>query len=239
MSRMKAMRQVVVLFLVSILLLTQWGSVNAQSTTIQFFPETGHNVKGDFLNFYRSVADPLLLFGYPISEQITSKDGKTVQYFQRARFELHTELPENQRVQLSPLGRLTYQPAGQLDINNSSGCELFVTGYRCMFCLPGFLSREWRRCTIWQSDFPFEFHDNLIVQYFEKSRFEWRADRPEGQRVVITDLGRLYFDQLGEDQALLRPVPPWMQRSTRCYPSNYRPLWRNQSRLPATSKLYT
>ena len=26
---------------------------------------------------------------------------------------------------------------------------------------------------------PFEFHENLIVQYFEKARFEWRADRPE------------------------------------------------------------
>jgi hypothetical protein len=46
------------------------------------------------------------------------------------------------------------------------------------------------------------------VQYFERARFEWRADRPEDQRVVITDLGRLYFDQMGEDPALLKPVEP-------------------------------
>ncbi len=138
MSCMKTTRKIVALFLVSILLLTQWGLVNAQSTTIQFFPETGHNVKGDFLDFYRSVADPRLVFGYPISEQITSKDGKTVQYFQRARFELHTELAENQRVQPTPIGRLTYQPAGQLDINNSSGCERFVTGYGVCFAFLDF-----------------------------------------------------------------------------------------------------
>jgi hypothetical protein len=53
-----------------------------------------------------------------------------------------------------------------------------------------------------------EFHENLIVQYFERARFEWRADRPEGQRVVLSDLGRIYFDQLGEDPALLKPISP-------------------------------
>ena len=46
----------------------------------------------------------------------------------------------------------------------------------------------------------------MIVQYFENARFEWRADRPEGQRVILTNLGRLYFDRLGEDQAQLRPI---------------------------------
>jgi hypothetical protein len=55
---------------------------------------------------------------------------------------------------------------------------------------------------------PFEFHDKIIVQYFERVRFEWRADRPEAQRVVISDLGRIYFDQLGEDPAQLKPIAP-------------------------------
>jgi hypothetical protein len=55
---------------------------------------------------------------------------------------------------------------------------------------------------------PFEFREKLIVQYFERARFEWRADRPEGQRVALTDLGRIYFDQLGEDQVLLTPIRP-------------------------------
>jgi hypothetical protein len=41
-----------------------------------------------------------------------------------------------------------------------------------------------------------------------RARFEWRADRPEGERVVLTDLGRLYFDRQQEDPARLRPVRP-------------------------------
>jgi len=190
------------------ILLTQRGTASAQSVDIQFFPETGHNVRGDYLRFYQSVRDPQLVFGYPITEQITSKDGKTVQYFQRARFELRADLPENQRVQLTSLGQAMYNPIRQLEINNSSGCELFITGYRVCFAFLDFYRANGGTGQFGNPISPFEFHDNLIVQYFEKSRFEWRADRPEGQRVVLTDLGRLYFDQLGEDQALLRPVGP-------------------------------
>src|SRR5512142_2607229 len=126
MSLMKAIWRVAAAFLALTLLLTQWGPASAQSADVQFFPETGHNVKGDFLRFYKSVRDPKLLFGYPITEQMTSKDGKPVQYFQRARFELRVDLPESQRIQLTPVGRLTYKPGSQLSINNSAGCELFA-----------------------------------------------------------------------------------------------------------------
>src|SRR5512147_2943755 len=98
---MRAIWRLAASFLVLAVLLTQWGTVYAQSADVQFFPETGHIVKGDFLRFYKSVPDPKLLFGYPITEQMTSKDGKAVQYFQRARFELHPDLPESQRIQLS------------------------------------------------------------------------------------------------------------------------------------------
>jgi hypothetical protein len=45
------------------------------------------------------------------------------------------------------------------------------------------------------------------VQYFELARFEWRTDGFDG-RVVLTELGRIYFDQMGEDPAQLRPVEP-------------------------------
>src|SRR5512138_2955480 len=193
---MKAIWRLAASFLVPIILLTQWGTVNAQSTDVQFFPETGHIVKGDFLRFYKSVRDPKLLFGYPITEQITSKDGKTVQYFQRARFELTTSPA---KVQLTSLGRSLYKSGSQqLNINNSSGCETFPTGFGVCFAFLDFYKLNGGAAQFGDPISPFEFRENLIVQYFEKARFEWRADRPEGQRVVITDSGRLYFDQLGE-----------------------------------------
>jgi hypothetical protein len=74
----------------------------------RFFAETGHNVCGEFLNYWRSngleidgrpgktEAESLALFGLPLSdEQTETFDGKeyTVQWFERARFEFH---PENQ-----------------------------------------------------------------------------------------------------------------------------------------------
>jgi hypothetical protein len=140
-----------------------------------------------------------LYYGYPITEQIVSKDGKAVQYFQRARF----ELTSNQSIQLTPLGSLTYKPSGPWTINNPNACEAYPTGYSV--CL-GFL--EFYKSNGGAKQFgnpisPFDSSDNLIVQYFENTRFEWRGDR---QSVVISDLGRIYFDQLKEDPARLKPI---------------------------------
>jgi hypothetical protein len=205
---MKVTRQLAALFTFLAMLLSKPGTAVAQATTVEFFPETGHYIRGDFLQFYKSLPDPRLVFGYPITEQITSKDGKTVQYFQRARFELRRDLPERQRVQLSPLGQAMYEQADQLNLGNRSGCELFSTGFSVCLAFLDFFKANGGTPQFGNPISPFEFHENLIVQYFEKARLEWRADRPEGQRVVLTDLGRLYFDKLGEDPALLKPVSP-------------------------------
>jgi len=75
---MKVNRRFVIVLLVLTLLLTTQGTAQAQSTDVQFFPDTGHNVKGVFLQFYNSAKDPKLVYGYPITEQMTSRDGKTV-----------------------------------------------------------------------------------------------------------------------------------------------------------------
>jgi len=208
MNLMNVIRRLAPLFLILTVLLTPWGTASAQSADLQFFPETGHNVKGEFLRFYNSAGDSRLVFGYPITEQITSKDGKTVQYFQRARFELRAALPGGQQIQLTPLGQATYKPEQQLTMSNSAGCDLFPGGYSVCFAFLDFYKANGGAAQFGNPISPFEFHENLIVQYFEKARFEWRADRPEGQRVVLTDLGRLYFDQLGEDPAHLKPVSP-------------------------------
>lgn len=205
---MKATRQLAALFLFLAMLLSEPRSAVAQAETVQFFPETGHHVRGDFLRFYKSVPDPRLVFGYPITEQITSRDGKTVQYFQRARFELRSDLLENRRVQLTSVGQALYRRADQLRLDNTAGCDLFPTGYSVCLAFLDFYNAHGSVAQFGNPISPFEFHENLIVQYFEKARFEWRADRPEGQRVVLTDLGRYYFDQLGEDPALLKPMSP-------------------------------
>jgi hypothetical protein len=207
---MTATQRFGILLVALTLLLHPPAEVHAQeSEKGQYFPETGHTVKGDFLRFYQNTADSSLLYGYPITEQFTSRDGKTVQYFERARFELNASLAGNASVQLSPIGQLVYESGSpKLDINNPAACRSFQTGYQVCFAFLDFYQAHGSDAQFGDPISAFEFHENLIVQYFENARFEWRADRPEGQRVVLSDLGRLYFNQLGEDQKQLRPLRP-------------------------------
>jgi len=196
-------RRVFVFVIILAILLTTWGVVQAQSTDVRFFPETGHNVSGAFLQFYKSAQDPLLVYGYPISEPMTSRDGRVVQYFQRARF----ELTASQTIQLTALGALAYKPTSPLTVDNPNACEMYNNIPVCYAFLE-FYKANGGAAQFGDPISPFESSDGLIVQYFQGARFEWRADRPEGQRVVISDLGRIYFDSLKEDPAQLKSIDP-------------------------------
>ncbi|HWQ13087.1 MAG TPA: DUF4352 domain-containing protein [Roseiflexaceae bacterium] len=86
----------------------------------RFFPETGQSVCGDILAAWRasgleldgragkSEAESLALFGLPLSGLVTETlgDGRQyqVQWFERARFELHPENPPPYHVLLGLLG---------------------------------------------------------------------------------------------------------------------------------------
>jgi hypothetical protein len=91
------------------------GAPNQHASTdnARFFPETNHYVGGKFRAYWESHGG-LAQQGYPISDEFSERsplDGKvyTVQYFQRAVFELH---PENAgtpyEVLLSQLGTFRY-----------------------------------------------------------------------------------------------------------------------------------
>lgn len=181
----------------------------AQTTDSKYFSETGHNVKGEFLKFYNANPNATLLYGYPITEEFTSKDGSTVQYFQRARFEYRADLPEGQRTVLTPLGKVTYVSTGSLNVSSAFACRTYTeTGYPVCFAFLEFFDKYGGVAQFGYPISAFEYHENKIVQYFEKARIEWQPWKPEGQRVVVSDLGRIYFDKLSEDPALLPPVKP-------------------------------
>lgn len=183
-------------------------TAQAQISDYQYFDETGHAVRGEFLLHYRAVPDPLLLYGYPITDEITSQDGLTVQYFQRARFEHHPEFPAGQRVTLTPLGRKTYQAGNAISVQNA-GCRTYPPGiFSICFAFLEFFDKHGG---LQQFGYPisaFELQNNIIVQYFDNARMEWQPGKAEGQRVVLTDLGRIYFSVAGEDPSLLNSTPP-------------------------------
>ncbi len=70
-------------------------SVNSAPENSNYYPETGHTLRGAFKNYWEKNGG-LFIFGYPISEEfqeLNPSSGKvyTVQYFERNRFEFHPE----------------------------------------------------------------------------------------------------------------------------------------------------
>jgi uncharacterized lipoprotein YbaY len=95
-----------------------WSHNNADAENCRFFRETGHQVCGEFLQAYRmsgldlgqpgvTFEESLALFGLPLSAPITEVlEGRDyqVQWFERARFELHSELRSVNRILFGRLG---------------------------------------------------------------------------------------------------------------------------------------
>jgi hypothetical protein len=77
----------------------------------RFFPETGHNIAGDFKAYWEQHGG-LAQFGYPLTDPVTEtlEDGRqyTVQWFERARFEVHPELGPTNNILLGQFGRQVY-----------------------------------------------------------------------------------------------------------------------------------
>jgi len=186
--------------------------VNAQEgEPWQYFPETGHNVSGDFWKFYQETPGAAFLFGSPITEQFTdTRSGRLVQYFQRTRFELYPENPADERVLRSPLGELVFQrtpPKGTVDSSNPLGCRFYPeTGFSLCYAFLEFFDRNGGEAMFGKPISAFVFHNDRIVQYFQGARFDWYPEYPEGQKVVLAQLGRIYFDLVPEDAGRLLPV---------------------------------
>jgi hypothetical protein len=81
-----------------------WRAIPANDAPAgaRYYPETGHAIAGDFFASF-DARGGLDSFGYPISEAYRD-GGLLVQYFQRARFELHPGNPTEYRVLLGLLG---------------------------------------------------------------------------------------------------------------------------------------
>jgi hypothetical protein len=176
----------------------------SQSQDREIFP-TGHAVEGAFLEYYRSVENPELVYGYPITEAFTDADGLFIQYFQRARFELGPD-----GVRQSPLGTLLYRSGRPESVfNNRPGtCLDFDNGFRVCADFKSFYEQHGGLAQFGKAISPVEADGMRQVQYFEYARLEWHPESAEpGLQIRIGDLGQFYFDFLEEDPLRLRPEP--------------------------------
>ncbi|HSF82528.1 MAG TPA: hypothetical protein VLA49_14935 [Anaerolineales bacterium] len=185
-------------------------SPSQQASDQRYFPATGHWVVDEFLALYDSVPDPATIFGNPITEAYQdSLGGRYLQYFERARFELFPDNPAEFRVKISLLGELMYTAEPELKPSaNLPACRVFVeTSKQICYAFLDYFEANGGAAQFGYPISNFELREGLIVQYFQRARFEWHPELPPGKRVTLTDLGIRYFYFNHEDLTLLRPVP--------------------------------
>lgn len=183
-------------------------TVGAQSSS-RTFPETGETVTGRFLDYWNTHGG-LLQQGYPISGEMQEKsdtDGKTytVQYFERALFELHPENASPNDVLLSLLGSFLYKqkyPSGASNqqSNITGGSVLFTqTGHR----VGGRFLQYWQQHGgLAQLGYPIsdEFTEKsaldsktYLVQYFERAVMEYHPENSAPYDVLLSQLGTFMY----------------------------------------------
>jgi hypothetical protein len=173
-----------------------------------YLPATGHNIGLAIKRFYETHGG-LAIFGLPLTELI-EQDGMPVQYFERARFELHPELPAPYYVSLTLVGSLlTRDSAGAAftprpaEAGPSARTFFPATGHT----LGGVFNEFWlHNGQLSAFGYPIseEFGEiNAIdgrlylVQYFERARFEYHPEHAGTPYQVL-------LGQLGDEYARAR-----------------------------------
>jgi hypothetical protein len=193
----------------------------ADQPNVRYFPETGHVVGHGFLSYWNQFGG-LEFFGYPLTgEFVDPETGLVTQWFERARFEWHPGVwPERHDVLAGRLGAelhpsrqpdyptgpypFSYEPASgnpncrffpmpvrsdppsEVGYNVCHGFRSYWEQYGGLASFGYPLSREYR-----------DPESGLVVQWFERARFEWHPGVwPERHDVL---LGRLGAEALGMD----------------------------------------
>jgi peptidoglycan/xylan/chitin deacetylase (PgdA/CDA1 family) len=179
-----------------------------------FFPVTGQHVEEPFLGVWRAQGG-LPIFGYPLTERV-ERDGMLVQYFERARFELHPEYAGTEYETL-----LTLLGSAAVAGRTEAAFQRFpvdtprpAEANRTFFPETGhYLSYGFK--AYWERYgglrvFGYPLSEELseggrTVQYFERARFEWHPEH-RGTRYEVL-LGRLGADAAQRDGVSTAPVP--------------------------------
>ncbi len=166
------------------------------TTDRTYFDATGHTLSYGFKQFWESHGG-LAVFGYPISEEFSEKNPDTgvtytVQYFERYRFEYHPEFAGTP-AEVS-LGRLGVQAATQTypTATRAPGSSALYFS-STQHTLSGSFRSYWEShgglaIFGYPTSEPFE-QGGVLVQYFERARFELHPELPVESQVLLSRLG--------------------------------------------------
>lgn len=189
------------------------GAVQAQGSS-RTFTETGKTVSGRFLKYWNEHGG-LAQQGYPISGEFQERsdtDGKTytVQYFERAVFEYHSELDPPNDVLLSLLGNMLYKqkypgaggaphqnnnrPPGALGFPGTN--KWIAGGFRVYWENHGGLAQQGYPISNEFLEVSANNGKEYMVQYFERAVFEYHPEfRGTDNEVLLSLLGTFRFKQ--------------------------------------------
>jgi hypothetical protein len=188
------------------------SAANTDQADCMAFQETGKSVCGKFLAYWKAHG-AVAQQGFPISgefREVSDIDGKpyTVQYFERAVFELHPEKQAPYDVLLSLLGSMAYKqryPNGAQELPPDMRAEAGITFPETGKTVRGVFLTYWQKNGgLAQQGFPLT---NLImeksaldgkeyvVQYFERAVFELHPQEVAPYNVLLSQLGTLRFKQ--------------------------------------------
>ncbi len=160
--------------------LSQTYAAPPQQSASRTFTETGKTVSSGFLTFFDQHGG-LAILGYPITNEIL-ENGKTVQYFQRARLEWHPENASAYRVQLGLVGQEIHGQATPAVTPLRESATLKVryfteTGHNVTNI---FLDYWTRNGGLDSFGFPLGeafTRDGTTYQWFQRARFEYRNNK--------------------------------------------------------------
>jgi hypothetical protein len=151
-----------------------------------YFQETKHNVGPTFLAFWNANGG-VAQFGYPITE-LFDENGASVQYFERARFELR-----NGGVELGRLGvELTQgQFFRPIPFFPSTDTNAFfgATGHSVGGPFLDFWRAHGQEALLGYPLSESYKDDGSEYQWFERGRLEWHPYLPESRRIVLGNVG--------------------------------------------------
>ncbi len=209
---------------VAMLLALSWSTLpsvsgGAAQEASRLFPETGKSVKGKFLAYWNNHGE-LAQQGYPISgeiQEVSDTDGKTytVQYFERAVFEMHPEFQPPNDVLLSLLGAFHYKqkyPNGAPNQKPSADNPYkFDKPGETGKTIGGKFRAYWEKFgALPQQGYPIseEFEEKselngqtYTVQYFQRALFEYHPENAGTQYEVL-------LAQLGAFRHKIKTSPP-------------------------------
>jgi len=155
-----------------------------------YFEETGFWVTSEFLDYFDANGG-LEIFGYPISSQYNER-GILVQYFQKARIELHALNPEPYRVQMGLLGDELGLRRDAVPAPIAPGRVYFTeTGHTVTYMFLRYF-RAHGGIDVFGYPISEMLNENQkIVQYFQRLKLIWD---PNTAQMTVGNLGEIYVN---------------------------------------------